>query len=1009
MTVERLPLASFFCSRSHSIACCGLPVVPGVASGPFRLTLVSKGIILSICSIASSIILSKPIVIPSIMVHIWFVRFSKLLRFIESILYELLLLPQLSANEILAHAKSFGYRLFEKIHLKAYIPRIILNPIVDLCAYPMAIWYYFNIQVPLSIFRFARRHAKLILDILFRRSFYMRQLLVHAKALQQILYSIWRTIIDTKLSDIVGWCIQAVYDVLYEYLISRRSGSSADTGESMSGTLSYDELAELLDYTECEDTRSEEELSEQSRRIKMLMHQPFPVKPFRVTVRLPVPSRCHSRATSVAGAVGVSVTNSDNNMGSRGVTSEMIADEIGSIASEYIGSKLGGSDNPAVAFVREKLKPRSPKTRRRMRTRTVSNQESVHTSNIDLDHYVSPTSFPTTPFSRSRVMNITSQRVDSTMFNVRDMLRLEEMAESRDTVCRQAAERAKDTGQIAVFDDSVNACDGIALCCGNHCAMKVGKGTCSSCRSTVPILRNCWVYMEFSITVSGSQVPWLAVGLVSTDSPLNVPVGSWQASCAMNSDGQLLIGSRWFQALDSVTMLLPGTTVGMLVYVESQDNMELPQLQTTGFASMFLGGGVTPMRPAGSRGSFSEHLEQVDIEDERSWSKSRSDTGLAAATVMPSPEETEWNESELELKEIYDHQEQAAGASVNNEEIGPIFIPDVQDAVNLSTTDSTRSCLSKSKLRCRHESHCTGNSNSANRIDPGMSPVSHLVCTFKLRLMHVIEILVGLVLWVLSWIGFAEGMFKVWVLLPLFGVNLEMQLSSLCHDLVVELKEYILGPAWLGVNSRKSSDSLNNIGSSMKLSNLGTAVLLRNNASVRRAMNSHREHDTEGEDNFNDCDCGSVAGTNSNEEGSWFAGGSESSPINSSNNGDPALEHILGGGGSGSSESNNQLSALAAACATPRTGRSRIQLKFNINGRLKSFKGAKESQVVLEATGLADRKDVYPCISILSENTRLWNRFCEADIVYKQRSQIGAPPNVKVYCLDGSLLLSEDD
>ena len=42
-------------------------------------------------------------------------------------------------------------------------------------------------------------------------------------------------------------------------------------------------------------------------------------------------------------------------------------------------------------------------------------------------------------------------------------------------------------------------------------------------------------------------------------------------------------------------------------------------------------------------------------------------------------------------------------------------------------------------------------------------------------------------------------------------------------------------------------------------------------------------------------------------------------------------------------------------------------------------------------------------------NDYFFERFCEADIVYRSRSTIGAPPGVRVYCLDGSLLMDEKD
>jgi hypothetical protein len=44
---------------------------------------------------------------------------------------------------------------------------------------------------------------------------------------------------------------------------------------------------------------------------------------------------------------------------------------------------------------------------------------------------------------------------------------------------------------------------------------------------------------------------------------------------------------------------------------------------------------------------------------------------------------------------------------------------------------------------------------------------------------------------------------------------------------------------------------------------------------------------------------------------------------------------------------------------------------------------------------------------LLPEDTRVWCRFCEADVIYKLRETIGAPPGVRVYCLDGTLLIDE--
>jgi hypothetical protein len=58
---------------------------------------------------------------------------------------------------------------------------------------------------------------------------------------------------------------------------------------------------------------------------------------------------------------------------------------------------------------------------------------------------------------------------------------------------------------------------------------------------------------------------------------------------------------------------------------------------------------------------------------------------------------------------------------------------------------------------------------------------------------------------------------------------------------------------------------------------------------------------------------------------------------------------------------------------------------------------------------VATNTPLYPTVSLFSDETRVWCRFCEADVVYRSRAAIGAPPGVRVYCLDGTLLLQEGD
>lgn len=191
----------------------------------------------------------------------------------------------------------------------------------------------------------------------------------------------------------------------------------------------------------------------------------------------------------------------------------------------------------------------------------------------------SPTSFPTTPFSRARIMNRSSDRASFTLFAARDRLRLEAQSSSKDEYSRNAALQARTSGQRAVFDPNQKS-EGMALTCGNHCALKVGMGHCCSCRSMLPIKANTFIYLEFSVTVTGSRVPTLCVGLAPPDCPLNVMVGSWPRSVGLFSDGQLLVDSRWFPDTSFNSFLrspkvTAGTTIGVLVYLRDTSSSQL--------------------------------------------------------------------------------------------------------------------------------------------------------------------------------------------------------------------------------------------------------------------------------------------------------------------------------------------------------------------------------------------------------------------------------------------------
>jgi hypothetical protein len=97
---------------------------------------------------------------------------------------------------------------------------------------------------------------------------------------------------------------------------------------------------------------------------------------------------------------------------------------------------------------------------------------------------------------------------------------------SVDEFSRKVAKNAQNSGQHAVFDPAQSS-NGIVLSCGNHCALKVGTGLCSSTRTMVSVPQNRYVYLEFSITAANETTPSIAIGLSPPDCPLNVTVGSW--------------------------------------------------------------------------------------------------------------------------------------------------------------------------------------------------------------------------------------------------------------------------------------------------------------------------------------------------------------------------------------------------------------------------------------------------------------------------------------------------
>ena len=82
-----------------------------------------------------------------------------------------------------------------------------------------------------------------------------------------------------------------------------------------------------------------------------------------------------------------------------------------------------------------------------------------------------------------------------------------------------------------------------------------------------------------------------------------------------------------------------------------------------------------------------------------------------------------------------------------------------------------------------------------------------------------------------------------------------------------------------------------------------------------------------------------------------------------------------------------------------------VIVQFNIDGAPIHF--AETHEGIQEIAYMS--APLYPTVSIMSEGTKVWCRMSEADQIYRSRSAIGAPAGVKVYCLDGSLFIRDNE
>lgn len=174
-------------------------------------------------------------------------------------------------------------------------------------------------------------------------------------------------------------------------------------------------------------------------------------------------------------------------------------------------------------------------------------------------------SIPSSPTSRARILSRSSQNVSSVMFQARDVLRVEVLASSEDSISREIACQSLRNKTLPQFDDRKKV-DGLLLTCGNHCASKLGASLCCTIQSMLPVHPNAYIYFEFSVLSAMGVAPCISLGLGANHIPGNALVGSCLHSIGLYSDGQLLVEGQWVPESPSQA-ITPGATVGVLAYV----------------------------------------------------------------------------------------------------------------------------------------------------------------------------------------------------------------------------------------------------------------------------------------------------------------------------------------------------------------------------------------------------------------------------------------------------------
>ena len=222
---------------------------------------------------------------------------------------------------------------------------------------PLTLTYFWYVYVPWAILSWLWGWVVVLLQVLCRRSKHAKEVLIHVSALMETLSSMLHKVKQTKLGDMLRVVRQMVADLVQSL---RNPGAKDLHTRRKIKSLSIAELAELLAYEELDEPAPE--INKQ--RVHRVMHRDIPTNPFRATVRLKRYPQGGGALVAADGHPAHHSSTSSNGGGSSNHDTDSLPEEV--------------------AYL------------------------------LDKD---SPTSFPTTPFSRARIMYRSAERTDTVRFS----------------------------------------------------------------------------------------------------------------------------------------------------------------------------------------------------------------------------------------------------------------------------------------------------------------------------------------------------------------------------------------------------------------------------------------------------------------------------------------------------------------------------------------------------------------------------------------------------------------